>query len=348
MSEYTGQLPDLPASSSSTVLPTSPSPVTGTSYVARAITITITLGQGTFGQTGFNTVTLSNLRCAVTIEKAGFPSQDTTTIQVYGAPPSVMNQVSTLGINQIVQSRIANTVSVQAGDAVNGMSVVYNGYITNSYQDPSGAPETFLQITAIGGYLPAMQPATPSSFPAGGNVADMMNVVAGKLGWTLENNGVQVILPPSYFPGTLLHQLHAMARAANIEMYQDTTTNPTTLAIWSKNMTRANGLIPLINAQSGLINYPRFSSQGTAFQCLFNPNLRLGRMVQLESDFGGPAPPVGANAPPAGTPQPTGPITHGGPNGTWIVSKLSYDLTAQIAGGPWFCDVECAMALLPQ
>jgi hypothetical protein len=46
------------------------------SYVQRQINVVITLGQGTFGQTGQNTVTLSGLRVKCDINKGGFPALD--------------------------------------------------------------------------------------------------------------------------------------------------------------------------------------------------------------------------------------------------------------------------------
>ena len=41
----------------------------------------------------------------------------------------------------------------------------------------------------------------------------------------------------------------------------------------------------------------------------------------------------------------------GGPNGLWyVISPFTYDLAAQMPGGPWFCDVHCARTniLAPQ
>lgn len=342
MSAFTGQLPNIPSQPATPPLPTSASPVTGTSYVARAINVTITLGQGTFGQTGFNTVKLIGLRVAASIQKAGFPSQDNASVQVYGVEESLMNQVTTLGIHQIVQSRNQNAVIIEAGDAVNGMSIVHQGFIVDAFEDFTGSPETFLQITSVGGYIPAMQPVAPTSFPAGADAATMMQVLAGKAGWTFENNGVQVILPPTYLPGTYLDQMHTVARAANIEMYQDTGTTPPTLAIWPKNLTRVqNGIIPLVNKASGLINYPSFYSEGVSFRCLYNPNLTIAKQVQLQSSAGAKAPLLGqAGASPSGT-------FSGGPNGIWVIVKLSYDLSAQIPDGPWFCDADCAVTNIP-
>ena len=112
---------------------TSPVP-SGTSWTMKAIDITITLGTGTFGQTGQNTVKLSGLRSVVSIAKNGFPSMDRAEARVYGVDPSVMNTVSTLGI-PLTMWRLGNTMLIEAGDVGGAMSVVYNGYLHQAYQN---------------------------------------------------------------------------------------------------------------------------------------------------------------------------------------------------------------------
>ncbi|MDR3533948.1 MAG: hypothetical protein P4L90_25710 [Rhodopila sp.] len=323
--------------SSTTSSKTTASPNTGSSYVERKIDITITLGQGTFGQSGMNTVKLSGLRSVVNILKGGFPSMDRATVRVYGVPPSVMNSISTLGI-PLPMVRHNNTVTVEAGDDTNGMSVVYAGYITNAWQDFSEVPETSLNITGWGGQDQALFPAPAISYPGTADVATILSGLATRMGWSFENGGVQVKLSNPYFAGTALEQAHNVARAANIEMYCDTSSSPITLAIWPKNSTRG-GKAPLISAQSGLVGYPMFRDQGMAFRCLFNPSIRLGGQIQMQSSIG------------AAPQQTTGTPTQqtGGPNGSWyVIGPLVFDLSAQIPNGPWFCDVTCARTLVPQ
>lgn len=305
--------------------------MSGTSWTQKQINITITLGTGTFGSTGQNTVKLSNLRVVATIEKGGFPSQDRASIRVYGVPASIANQVSTLGIPQPM-IRLGNTVTLEAGDTVNGMSVVYSGYMLECFQNFEEIPETSLQINAYFGMIGAMKPATPLSIRGTGDVATMMSGLANLLDCKFENNGVQVQLSNPYFPGTALAQAHELARAANINLYLDLAGG--TLAIWPLNGTRG-GQIPLINPASGMIGYPTFQSNGMSFKTLFNPNIRLGGQIQMQSSVGNAA--TAANNPnvPAGT-------QTGGPSGLWLVQPpLVHSLSAQLPGGPWFTDVHC-------
>ena len=305
------------------------------SYVERALQVIITLGQGTFGQSGQNTVTLSNLRMAATIKKGGMPGMDTAEVRIWGAQPDVLNAVSTLGVYSYIMQRQANTLQVLAGDAVNGMSIVYFGSITDALADYSGAPDTFLQLIGTTGQLAAMQPVPPSSYPGTADVATIMSNLAAQQGYKFENNGVTTKLSSPYLPGTGLDQIQSVARAANIECVIDSSTSPNTLAIWPKTGTRSGQQL-LISAATGLVGYPRFNSHWIGLRCIYNPNFRIGQTIEVQSTVGAPATQAQATGSVPATPGP------GSPNGVWTVTDVSYDLAAQLPGGPWFCDLRAA------
>ena len=94
-----------------------------------------------------------------------------------------------------------------------------------------------------------------------------------------------------------------------------------TLAIWPKHGTRG-GLIPVISPASGLVGYPTFADQGVRFRTLFNPSITFGGQVEIKSSLM-PA------------------------CGKWYVNALSYNLSAQVVNGPWFCDVGCSRVFSP-
>jgi hypothetical protein len=309
-------------------------PSNPTSYVQRDISITITLGEGTFGQTGKNTVTLDNLRVVATISKGGFPAQDHADIRIYGVSPDIMNQLVTLTVLQTMV-RAQNTILVKAGDATNGMSIVFFGNTVSAWKNLDGAPETFLNITAVGAGLAAVQPVAPLSFAGTSDVATVMSGIATLMGLPFQNSGVNVKLSNVYLAGTALDQAQALARAANIEMAIDTTSNPPVLAIWPKTGTRG-GQIPLIGPGSGLVRYPTYRDLSMNFRCIFNPNIVIGGQIQMQSTSGGQAPPSNDTA----TMQQ---LLLAGANGYWYVqAPLTYDLSSQVPDGPWFCDVVCA------
>lgn len=306
------------------------------SYQKRRINLTLTLGEGSFGASGQNTVKLSGLRVVATIEKSGFPSMDKAVVRVYGVKPSTMNAVSTLGI-PLQMWRQGNAMMIEAGDDANGMSVVYAGYMQQAYQNFDEAPETSLVLVGWGGQDKAIFPAQPISFSGSADVAQMLSGIAQREGWKFENNGVTGRLSNPYFAGTALEQVHAIGRAAGIEVYPDTGTRPITLAIWPKYGTRG-GQVPLVKAGTGLVGYPRFQSSGMGFRCIFNPNMRIGGQIVMDSTVGGAAqdvPNPAASGVPAGT-------QTGGPNGTWtVIAPLVHNLAAEVPGGPWFTEVSC-------
>jgi hypothetical protein len=309
------------------------------SYIERKIDITLILGEGTFGTTGQNTVKLSNLRCAVTVNEVGFPSYSMTEARIYGLTPSLMQQLSTMGVPLPMQRK--NQIIVEAGDAVNGMAVVASNYILTATQKFAGMPETFLQVVSNTGAFDAMAPVPPISFPGAADVATIMSGIAVRMGRTFENNGVQVQLSNPYFPGTAIEQAHSLARAADIELFDEGPGRR--LAIWPKNKTRG-GAIPLISVASGLIGYPESSDQGMRFRCLFNPNIALGGQIQMQSSLG-----TVSNPPVAATGSTQQQVQAAGPNGIWYVgAPLSHDLSAQIPNGPWFTDACCARTFLPK
>ena len=291
------------------------------SYVQRQIDVSLTLGQGSFGNSGSNTVKLSGLRVVCTIEKAGMPSFDKAEIRIFGMKQDMMNQLSTLGI-PLPMTRPNNTILIEAGDATNGMSTVFYGQIGNAWQDLDGAPEVFFQVVCWTGLEQKMQPAPATGVQNQTDVATVMGALAKQMGFAFENGGVNVQLASTYLPGSLMDQAHALARAARIELYVDSGTNPPTLAIWPRNQTRP-GTQPLISPATGLVGYPKFRDQGMSFRCLFNPALKLGGSIKMQSSI-----------------QPA--------SGLWyIVGPLVYNLSAQMPQGPWFCDANCAKQLVP-
>jgi hypothetical protein len=296
--------------------PSSPPPVTTgfstNSFVQRAITVIIQLGQGSFGKSGFNTITLEGLRIAATIQKNGFPGLNVANLRIYGVPLDIMNQLTSLGTLVPLNAGRNNIVTIQAGDAINGMATVFKGNTITAWADLSDMPETFLEINAQTGAIEAMTPVPPSSFPNGADVATVMSGLATLMGRKLENNNVRIQLPPSYFSGTALAQAHACARAARIEMY--VSEDGLTLAIWPRNSNRA-GAIPLISPATGMLGYPQYTSNGAKIRTIFNPSIVFGGQIQVQSSV-----------------QPA--------NGIWKVNDVVDNLSSQMPGGPWFSDIQ--------
>ena len=320
MSDFTGTgtandpvvLPDVNITASP-IMPANSGPP-GAWYTERALSFKFQLGKGSFGITGQNTVTVGNLRAHCTILKNGYPSMNSAEMRIYGLTPDIMNALTTLGTPRPMER--LNTVTVSAGDTISGANtLVYSGIIQEAWQDFDGQPETFLEVQSSVGTLIANAPVPPISFPGSADAATIMSVIAKSAGRAFSNSGVNVTLSNPYFAGTALQQAHDLARAANINFDDD----GITFFIWPLSGVKQN-VIPMISPDTGLNNYPRYTSQGIALRTLFNINLVFGGQCQVVQ-------PPNSGIPAA--------------NGLWTMNKVSHDLSAQIINGPWFTDIEC-------
>lgn len=278
------------------------------SYVKREMNFSFTLANGkTFDESGTNKAILQGLRASARIIKAGGRSMSTMQLSIYGMSLSMMNQLSTLGMK--VQLVPRNLISVVAGDRQNGMFLVFTGNITNAYADFQGAPDVPFQIEAHAGLSEAVNSAEASVYQGSSGVAGIMSELAGKMGLTFENNGVEKNLNDPYLYGSYRDQAYDCAQAAGINCIIDNGK----LAIWNKNGAR-EGQVPLISPSTGMVGYPSYTAQGIMLKTIFNPKIVFGGKIQVESE----------NKP---------------ANGEWAAYMLDYELEALTPRGRWFCNV---------
>ncbi len=273
----------------------------------RLIDVTFSIGTGTDG-TGKPVVTkYSGLRVSANIVEAGGVNVPTGQFTIYGMTPDDMNKVSSLGLVYLRTRK--NTITVEAGDAINGMSQVFQGIIGEAYVDFGGAPDAALQVTSFDGLIQTLQPVAPTSYNGSAPVASIMAILAAQIGYAFENNGVSSVLSNPYFSGTAKDQIQACAQAANIN-YQ---MRQGLLAIWPKSGNRGFP-IPTVSPESGLIGYPTYASNGIVFRTVFNPAIIAGNQVKLQSSL----------------PQAVG---------NWNVYQISHSLESNTPHGSWESEV---------
>lgn len=308
-----------------------------TSFVQRSLRATITLGPAISGPNagqqptfpgGSNQVVVSGdggeppgYRMTAAVTKTGGRGLTTAQVRIFGLPLSLMNRLSTLGL-PVAYYVGRNLITLEAGDAESGMAVVFQGTIYQAWADLDQQPLTAFNILAQASAFDGAAPAAPTSFPGPFDVATAMASFAERSNppLVLENTGVVAKLPPSYFSGSLLHQIQKCAEAADVSYIVDNGK----LAIWPKGQARGAS-IPLIAASASgspgtpgsLVGYPRYTSQGVALRTLYTPTIDFGCKIEVKSSV---------------TPA----------NGTWVVFRLLLNLAAQQPDGPWFCDLEAA------
>ncbi|GMG89673.1 hypothetical protein Cmtc_08930 [Cupriavidus sp. TKC] len=280
------------------------------SFTRKRIDVTISLGTGTFGESGADTVTLSGLRVQAMVHMTPGDTMPYAQIRVFGLPLEMLNQLTAVGlVNSGV--RYHNTVLLAAGDDETGLSTIFNGGIDESFANMDGMPESCLEIITMAGLAASLKPVGALSFQGQADVATIMKGIADQMGVAFEKNGVQVQLANPYFPGTALAQAKACARAADIWM----TIDRGTLAIWPKSGARAEqGEIPLISVATGMRGYPRFCSKAIEVSSLFNPLVRPGGKVRIESSLKAAC-------------------------GTFYVSDVTHILESEAPNGQWFTRV---------
>lgn len=277
-------------------------------FKRRQLSVTFTLGEGSFGDAGSNTVTLDGLRISAHIQNAGGYSMASLSMRIYGMTKSQMDKLSTLGMEIALFRR--NSVLVQAGDEGSVPGTVFVGTITNAWADFQAQPDVGFQVEAHEGLIEALIPSAARSYTGPTDVAVIISGIAAEIGVPFENNGVSVILQTPYYFGSLRNQAWAAAAAANIGIALD----KGILAIWNKGEARGS-VVPLVSSATGMVGYPAYTSKGIAVKTVFNPSIGFQQKIKVESSL---------------TPA----------SGLWITHSLNHDLEANLPGGQWFTLVE--------
>ena len=285
-------------------------------FVERRLTTSIALGEGSYGESGFDTVTLDGYRMTAAIEKNGIPAMNMAVLRVYGMDPSLMNRLSRVGV--VPTAVRNNVVTVMAGDLGGTQSLAFAGVLMDAWADYGGAPEVSFNITASTGYLQNMKPVLPSSYPGPTDVVTIMQNLANVMGYTLENNfggPSGIVLSSPYLPGTARPQAIAAAAAADIFLVLED--DDGIMAIFPKSGARATA-IPLIQPPpyGEMVGYPSYIGPGLIqVKMLYNPGVRFMGNVRIQNSIVTPA------------------------NGLWRVTKLTHSLSSQMPDGDWFTSI---------
>jgi hypothetical protein len=283
-----------------------------TPFSKRAITCTFKLGEGSFGDSGYNTITIKGLRCLVQIEKVVLPTSPSIVLQIWGMTLDQMNQLTVAGLQYKYRN---NRVSVEAGEQGGTMVQVFEGAIYEAYPDFTDIPNVAFTILANSTGDIQIKPTSPTSFKGGTPIETALRQILKSSNLTLENNGVNAVLQNPYFPGTVKQQIDAACRAADCFYYIDSIKK--TLAIWPKNGSRSSqNETVIMSPKTGMIGYPTFEQTQIKIRSLFDPaihapvNAQPGTKIKVESVIKAAS-------------------------GEWTVLKLSYLLSSEMPNGPW-------------
>jgi hypothetical protein len=283
-------------------------------YTRKRITLTFLFAKGPDTELPpkeYETVTVEDLRVTAAIQVQGWNMMPGAQVRVYGLSMSLVNRLSTIGLMDLRVRR--DKIRVEAGDDASGMGLVFQGTLGEAWVETDAMPDVGVTIVAWSGVDLAGIASIPLSYIGPIDVVTILAGLAKQAGLAFENNGVQgVMLPTSYFPGSLLEQIKAVIQHANIDGQVLESEN--TLVIFPKGGAR-NTKIPVISRATGMLAYPAFTQQGCALKMQYNPSIVYAGKVNVETDL-----------------QPA--------QGEWVVRKVVHVLESEKPNGAWFTECE--------
>jgi hypothetical protein len=290
------------------------------SFVGRGLAFQFISQSGQTFPNGSSLITIpSGNMASVRVTQAGMPGMGGCEAIIWGLTLDIMNQICTLGIQVTLQPKNLMVVTAVDDTGANP-SEAFRGGIYIAYPDMNQQPETPLRVTAYAGAEIATLQMTPLSFTGGTDLIIALQALCDQVKYTLETNGVSGIqLSSSYLWGSPRDAVESLRqelinRGVTIDIPRSGT-----VAVWYTQKARS-GPVPTIStgtatANGTLIGYPTYTQFGIDFKCIYNPNLKRGGQVQVQSSL------------PSAT-------------GLWGIYGLSHALDAQIPNGKWESGVQ--------
>lgn len=294
------------------------------SFIERQISLTFKFGLGPNGIGSEEDITVTGLRISCQISIVGANQMPEAQMMIWGLSDSVIYKLSTAG--QLWQKTRKNSVIISAGDAGGPLPRIFEGQITQAWADLHDAPNVSFNIQANTGYLAQMAPTAPTSYPGQTEAATMIKNLVDrynketKSNIVFKNNGVNVQFPTYYTYGTIREQIKQIVDDAGIEWNN---MDNGVLEIWPRGGTPAGKAI-LLSPSTGMVGYPDFTAQGMTITTLFNPGLRFGGLVDVESLL---------------TPSENNKGLQPVKVKNWPIKIIEHSLETQKPGGEWFTRV---------
>lgn len=229
-------------------------------------------------------------------------------MRIFGMKLSDMNAFSTDGLNALAVR--GDMVTVSAGDLGGKIQQVFEGTIFAAYIDFSASPEISFNVSATTGYIDKIKPTSPNSYKGSVNVADTIKALAEPLGYTVKNNGVTATLSNPYLSGSAMDQIMSLIDQSGIAWALENAE----LAIWPSEGYRDDRVVA-VGPTTGMIGYPTFTSNGIQVRAEYNPEVGIGRRVQVSSVI-----PKAC--------------------GTWCAAKVDHELSTLQPGGAWYTTLQ--------
>ena len=258
------------------------------------------------------TLVYEGVETHVSIEKPGEPDQNKATVEMFNLSMDAMRDMTTLSFRPLQTKK--NLIVIFAGDETEGMSLCFAGEIDTAYADFSGAPTIKMHIEAAAGSYPSLKASPPIAVKGSQSAASLIEQFAKESGYTFLNNGVSASVKNAVLNGSPVQKMRAVAGMVGCELLIDD--NVVKIQPYDKGLDEGNAV--LMSKDSGMLGYPTFTSEGISLKCLYNPDLQLGGMIEVDTVVPGA-------------------------KGTWKITKLSHSLVANATSpGDWFSSIEAS------
>lgn len=291
--------------------------------IRRLIDVTFELGTGSYGESGFNTVTLTGLRVSANVQNAGGRSMSSADVRIWGMTLSKMNQLSSLGITVTAQRR--NVLTLAAHNEGEPPATFFKGTIFDAWADLNSQPDVAFIVSAKMTLFEAVKQATPISIRGSVDVASVLSGVASQMGIPFVNFGVTSKLSTSYFAGSLRDQALKLVKYAGIQW---NACENGVMAIWPSGGSKG-GAVPIVSAETGMIGYPTFQANGIMLKTVYNPSIGMGTRLAVRSSLQSLL-----SAREKVTLNSTQPVS-----GEWVVYKLDHQLESLLPRGKWYSSI---------
>lgn len=280
------------------------------SFSKKILRVGVRLMSGSFGG-GQNTAVYEGLETHAVIEKPGEPDQNKATVEIFNMALDEMASLTSLAFKPLQAKK--NLITIFAGDEAEGLSMAFAGEITGAWADFSSAPTVKFHIEAAAGAYSSLKASPPVAVKDTQTAASLIGQFAGEIGYSFQNNGVTASVKNCVINGSPIQKMRTVAGMVGCELLIDD--NRVVIQPYDKGR---EGNAVLFSAESGMIGYPSFNNDGIVAKCLYNPDLQLGGMVEVQSIVPGAS-------------------------GTWKITKLTHNLVA-FSNSPaeWFSEVEAS------
>lgn len=283
----------------------------GVTFTRKSLAVVITLKKGTAN----NQFRFENFAMSVSIEKMGGTEFAKANLQIFGLSIETMAQLTTLSFNPFMNDW--NYIEILAGEEGQTLQSIFKGEITLSYADLNGGSKV-LKIQAQTGAYPVLIADPPKSVEGQQTAASLIESLAKQSNYSFENEGVTATISDCTISGDPVTKMRTIAQMVGADLLID---DDTVVLLPKDGARKAEGGIPVVAVDTGMIGYPVFTNTGLQASTYFRPDLRLGAMVRVESIIPGAT-------------------------GLWRIVKLTHTLSVNNPnGGAWRTDFEAMFSM---